>query len=63
MSRINLTLHQLKVFMVVAQQGGFTSAAEELSSSQPGLTSAVRQKFVTGTFQRLKLSLKASSPA
>ena len=43
MSRINLTLHQLKVFMVVAQQGGFTSAAEELSSSQPGLTSAVRQ--------------------
>ena len=43
MNRINLTLHQLKVFMVVAQQGGFTSAAEELSSSQPGLTSAVRQ--------------------
>ena len=43
MSRINLTLHQLKVFMVVAQQGGFTSAAEELSTSQPGLTSAVRQ--------------------
>ena len=43
MSRINLTLHQLKVFMVVAQHGGFTSAAEELLASQPGLTSAVRQ--------------------
>lgn len=43
MSRMNLTLHQLKVFMVVAQHGGFTSAAEELSTSQPGLTSAVQQ--------------------
>ena len=43
MNRISLTLHQLKVFMLVAQHGSFTSAAEELSSSQPGLTSAVRQ--------------------
>lgn len=43
MNRISLTLHQLKVFMLVAQHGGFTSAAEQLSTSQPGLTSAVQQ--------------------
>ena len=43
MNRTSLTLHQLKVFVLVAQHGGFTSAAEQLSTSQPGLTSAVQQ--------------------
>ena len=43
MNRTSLTLHQLKVFVLVAQHGGFTSAAEQLSTSQPGLTAAVQQ--------------------
>jgi DNA-binding transcriptional LysR family regulator len=40
---MNITLHQLEVFIAVARYGGFTRAAERLYLSQPSLTLLVRQ--------------------
>jgi LysR family transcriptional regulator, carnitine catabolism transcriptional activator len=40
---MNITLHQLEVFIAVARYGGFTRAAERLFLSQPSLTLLVRQ--------------------
>jgi DNA-binding transcriptional LysR family regulator len=40
---MNISLHQLKVFIAVARYGGFTRAAERLFVSQPSLTLLVRQ--------------------
>ena len=37
------TLHQLKVFKTVANHGSFTRAAEELSITQPTVSSQVKQ--------------------
>ena len=37
------TLHQLKVFETVARHGSFTRAAEELSITQPTVSSQVKQ--------------------
>ena len=40
---IQATLHQLKVFETVARNGSFTRAAEELSITQPTVSSQVKQ--------------------
>jgi LysR family carnitine catabolism transcriptional activator len=40
---MNLSLHQLKVFIAVARHGGFTRASERLHLSQPSLTLLVKQ--------------------
>src|SRR5262245_23103616 len=40
---MNISLHQLEVFIAVARHGGFTRAAERLYVSQPGLTLLIRQ--------------------
>ena len=40
---IPATLHQLKVFETVARHGSFTRAAEELSITQPTVSSQVKQ--------------------
>ena len=40
---IQATLHQLRVFETVARHGSFTRAAEELSITQPTVSSQVKQ--------------------
>ncbi len=40
---LNATLHQLRVFVAVAQQGSFTRAAEALEVTQPTISSQIKQ--------------------
>ena len=43
MKHQNITLSHLRTFVVVAQAGSFVRAAEELSRSQPAVTSSIKQ--------------------
>src|SRR3954453_3636541 len=40
---MNITLHQLKAFLAVAQYGSFTRAGEHMFISQPSLTLLIKQ--------------------
>ena len=40
---MSLNLHHLRVFARVAEEGGFTRAAESLRLSQPAVSKAVRE--------------------
>lgn len=56
-SGIRMTLSQLRVFLAVADHGGFTAAAEQLGMSQPAVSRAVgaiESKLETTLFARRK---------
>ena len=43
MKHLNITLRHLRTFIIVARQGSFNLAAQELSRTQPAVTLAIKQ--------------------